>query len=220
MKKLWFFAPLLLCIPAAHAQSAVDLNIGFGGAWDSAAGGGIDDLNSPNALGPCTPGPSDVNCQKTPNLSGFFLGFGGDIMFKEHLGAGVQYSVQPAHHDYGPLLSRQSFIDVNGIYEPIINKRFIVQLQGGIGDARTSFAITQTGCVGTNVVCSTATQSIGNANHFQMHLGAGLQIALTDHIFVRPQFDYHYVTSLTNQFGSNNVPSFTVWLGYHWGGQQ
>src|SRR5271169_5495513 len=121
MKKLWFYAPLLLCIPAAQAQSAVDLNIGFGTATDSSNGAGIDNLNSTlNALGPCTPGPSDVNCQKTPSLGGFFLGFGGDIMFKEHFGAGVEYSVQPSRQDYGPLLSRQSFIDVNGIYEPII----------------------------------------------------------------------------------------------------
>ena len=58
----------------------------------------------------------------------------------------------------------------------------------------------------------------GNANHFQVHLGAGLQVAITEHIFVRPQFDYRYVPGLTDQFGSNNVPAFTVWLGYHWGG--
>jgi opacity protein-like surface antigen len=223
MRKLWFFAPLLLCIPAAHAQNAVDLNLGFGGVWDSANKTGIDDFT----LAPCT--SSTVICDTTPKLSGFTLGFGGDVMFKQHFGAGVEYSVQPSRQTYatgtlngsldgGTLQSRQSFIDVNGIYEPIINKRFIVQLQGGIGDARTSLAVSSSGCVAT--VCSTSTEAIGNANHFQLHLGAGVQVAITEHIFIRPQFDYRYVPGLNNQFGSNNVPAFTVWLGYHWGGQQ
>ena len=214
---------MLLCLPAAHAQSAVDLNIGFGGVWNSANKAGIDDTT----LGPCT--TLTVTCDKTPSLSGFMLGFGGDIMFKEHFGGGFSYSVQPARQTYvagtvngalqgGELQSRQSFIDVNGIYEPIINKRFIVQLLGGIGDARTSLAYSQNGCAAT--VCSNSVQSFGSANHFATHLGAGLQVAITEHIFVRPQFDYHWVNNLTDQFGSNNVPSFTVWLGYHWGGQQ
>jgi len=221
MKKLWFFAPLLLCIPVAHAQNAVDLNIGFGGAWDSSNKNGIDDFT----LGQCT--SLTVTCDKTPSLSGFMLGFGGDVMFKEHFGAGVEYSVQPSRQTYAAgtingalggaeLQSRQSFIDVNGIYEPIINKRFILQLQGGLGDARTSFAVSQTSCV-SSAICTTGVQSFGNANHFQVHLGAGLQVAITEHIFIRPQFDYRYVPGLTDQFGSNNVPAFTVWLGYHWG---
>jgi len=221
MKKLWLFAPMLLCIPAAYGQAAVDLNLGFGSAWDSANKTGFDDLT----LGPCT--TSTTTCDKTGSLGGFMLGFGGDIMFKEHFGGGFSYDVQPARQTYltgtlagplqgGQLKSRQSFIDVNGIYEPIINKRFTIQLLGGIGDARTSLAYSATSCPAN--VCSTVNQAFGNANHLDLHVGAGVQVAITEHIFIRPEFDYHYVPNLTDQFSSNSVPSFMVWVGYHFGG--
>ena len=218
MKTLWTYFPLiLLCATMASAQSALDFNVGFGTARDSSNGAGIDNLNSAtNALGSCIPHSTDANCQATSSLGGFFLGFGGDIMFREHFGAGAEINVQPAHQDYGPLQSRQTFIDVNGIYEPVTAKRAIVQLQGGIGTARTSFVFTQTGCVGT-AVCSTSASPVGSATHFQVHFGAGVQIAITDHIFVRPQFDLHYVPGLTDQYGRNAVPEATVWVGYHFG---
>jgi hypothetical protein len=145
------------------------------------------------------------------------LGFGGDIMFKEHFGGGFEYNIQPSRENYGPLQSRVSFLDVNGIYEPVIRKRFIIQLQGGIGDSRTTFAYSQSGCVGTAVVCTTSTQPVGSATHFQVHVGAGVQINVTDHIFLRPQFDLHYTPGFTNQWGRNAATDAMVYVGYHWG---
>jgi hypothetical protein len=48
---------LVFCVPFAQAQSAIDINIGFGGAWDSANKSGIDNANSTtNAFGSCSPG--------------------------------------------------------------------------------------------------------------------------------------------------------------------
>ena len=214
--RMWRYLPLLFCPLLAHAQSALDVNVNFGSAFDSATGFGIENLNSANALGGCLPSSADAFCQPTPKLNGFFLGFGGDIMFRQRLGMGAEINFQPVHQDYGPLKSRQSFIDVNGIYEPLITKRAIVQLQGGLSSAKTSFTIAQNACVGT-AVCTNQVASLGSANHFQLHLGAGLQIALTDRFFVRPQFDLHYVTNLTDQFGSNWVPEATVAVGYHFG---
>jgi hypothetical protein len=217
MKRIWRYFPLLFCLPLAHAQSAVDFNVGFGSAFDSASGAGIDNLNSTtNAFGPCVPHSTDPYCQATSSLGGFFLGFGGDIMFREHFGAGAEINFQPVHQNYGPLQSRQTFVDINGVYEPLIRKRAIVQLQGGIGSASTSFIFSQRACVGT-AVCTTSASTIGSSTHFQVHFGAGLQIAITDHLFVRPQFDLHYVPNLTQQFSSTMVPEATVWLGYHFG---
>ncbi len=216
MKRMWPYLPLLFFPVLAHAQSALDVNVNFGSAFDSATGLGIDNLNSANALGGCIPSSADAFCQATPKLNGFFLGFGGDIMFRERLGMGAEINFQPVHQDYGPLKSRQSFIDVNGIYEPLITKRAIVQLQGGIGSARTSFTISQNACVGT-AVCTNQVSAVGSANHFQIHFGAGLQIALTDRFFIRPQFDLHYVPNFTDQFGSNWAPAATVAVGYHFG---
>jgi hypothetical protein len=205
-----------LCIPLANAQNAFDVNIGFGSLHDSATGGGLDNANSLNAFGTCTPGSGDTFCQATGGLGGFFLGFGGDIMFTKRFGAGFQGDIQPARSNYGPLQYRQSFLDVNSIYAPIDRKRFVVQLMGGLGDARTSFSFTQTGCVGT-AVCTSQTQLVGAANHLDIHAGVGVQIYLTSHVFVRPQFDYHYVPNLTNQFSSNSVPGGSIWVGYNFG---
>jgi len=207
---------LFLGTSLVNAQTSFDVNLGFGSAWDSANSGGIDSAASVNAFGACTPGTGDPNCESLPSLKGFFLGFGGDLMLYKHLGVGFEANLQPSRQTYGPLSARQAFYDVNGIYAPIASKRVSLQLQGGIGGARTSFAYTESGCVGT-AVCTTSTEPIGNATHFQVHVGVSLQVFLTSHIFVRPQFDFHYVPGLTNQFGSDAVPEAMLWVGYSFG---
>jgi hypothetical protein len=215
LKRICRYLPLLsllpFCIPFASAQSAVDINIGFGGAWDSANKSGIDN----NTGLSCTPG-SASSCQGLPALSGFFLGFGGDVMVKEKLGLGFDYSVQPAKQNYGPLQSRQSFYDFDAIYRPIQTKKAALNIEGGIGGARTSFSVTQTQCVGT-AVCSTQVSPLGTASHFEEHIGVGVQILVTEHLFIRPQFDIHFVNGLTDQFGRSVVPAAMVWVGYNLG---
>jgi opacity protein-like surface antigen len=202
--------------PFLSAQTSFDVNLGFGSAWASANSGGIDNAASLNAFGSCAPGSGDVNCQSLPKLNGFFLGFGGDLMLYKHLGVGFEASLQPSRESYGPLESRQTFYDVNAIYAPVTSKRASLLLEGGVGGARTSFSLTQSGCVGT-AVCSTSTEPVGAANHFQVHVGVGVQVFLTEHIFIKPQFDLHYVPGFTNQFGSNAVPEGMLWVGYSFG---
>ena len=212
MKKyLPLLALLPFCVPFASAQSAVDVNVGFGGAWASANKSGLDNVNSANAFGTCTPGSSDTNCQALPALSGFFLGFGADVMFKPKFGVGGEFNITPAKSSYGPLDYRQAFYDFNGIFRPIQTKRAALSLEAGIGGARTSFSYTQSACVGT-AVCSTSAQPVGTATHFQTHLGVSVQLFVTEHIFIKPQFDIHYVNNLTDQFGRNFVPQATVWV--------
>lgn len=220
------FSPLVLMLcsapfaaaPFAAAQSSVDVNIGFGTFHDSAiSGSGIENNpNSLNYLGTCTPGGAASTCLATPALSSFFLGFGGDVLLTKRYGFGGEVSLMPSKPNYGPLQFRETFYDVNGIFTPINQKKAIVELQGGIGAARTSFSFTQTGCVGT-AVCSTQSQPIGNTNHFQVHVGLGVQIFVTEHLFIRPQFDLHYVPNLNQQFNSNVVPGAMIWLGYSLG---
>jgi hypothetical protein len=137
-------------------------------------------------------------------------------MFQKHFGFGAQVDLRPTRASYGPLQYRQTFYDFDGIYAPVNEKRVMLQLLGGIGGARTSFSYKQSGCVGT-AVCTTQTVPVGNANHFQVHAGVGVQIYLTEHVFIRPQFDLHYVPNLTQQFGSNAVPAGMIWLGYSLG---
>lgn len=220
MRKLYCFLPvsaaLVLCAPFANAQRAFDLNLGFGTANASANSGGLDNASSTNAFGSCTVGSGDADCQGLPKLNGFFLGFGGDVMLYKYFGVGAEMALQPGLSNYGPLQYRQSFYDVNGIFQPVSKKRVSVQLQGGIGGARTAFSFSQNSCVGT-AVCTNQAEPVGNASHFQIHLGAGVQVFLTDHIFIKPEFDFHYVPNLTQQFGSNAVPAAMVWVGYSFG---
>ena len=206
----------LFAASLASAQSSFDVNVGFGTAQDGSNGAGIDNAASSNAFGSCVFGSGDTFCQKTSGLSGFFLSLGGDVMLQKHFGVGAEVNLQPAQSNYGPLQYRQTFYDFNGIYAPINQKRVLVQLQGGIGGASTSFSFAQNSCVGT-AVCSNVTQPVGNANHFQVHVGVGVQFFLTEHVFLRPQFDLHYVPGLTQQFASNAVPEGTIWLGYSFG---
>jgi len=210
------FSGLLLCASLASAQSTFDVNLGFGSTHVNSNGQGIDGLTSANAFGTCSLSSGDALCQKTPGLSGFFLGIGGDVMLTKRYGIGAEVNLQPLKSDYGPLQYRQTFYDFNGIYAPIHQKRVQVQLQGGIGGAKTGFSFNQNSCVGT-AVCSNYSQPVGSANHFQTHVGVGVQFFLTEHIFIRPQFDYHYVPGLTDQFGSNSVPAGTIWVGYSFG---
>ncbi|MGP0072778.1 MAG: hypothetical protein ACLPWF_12700 [Bryobacteraceae bacterium] len=199
-----------------NAQTSFDVNLGFGSAWDSANTGGIDGVNSANAFGSCGLSSGDPNCQSLPRMNGFFLGFGGDLMLFKHFGAGFNATLQPTQQNYGPLQYRQVFYDVDGIYAPINTKRVSLRFQGGIGGAHTGFSFSQSGCVGT-AVCNSSSEPVGSANHFDVNVGVGVQLYLTDHIFVRPEFDYHYVPNLTNQFGGNSVPEAMLWVGYSFG---
>ena len=209
MKRIFRYLPLLFCISFANAQSSVDVNLGFGTNHAKASGNGIDQ----NTGLACTTGST---CLLSPSLSGFFMGFGGGVMLSKHLGFGAQAVLQPAKQDYAGLQARQTFYDVNAIYAPVNEKKVAVRLEGGIGGAKTSFSITQSSCVGT-AVCSTQSQPVGNSTHFQIHMGAGVQLFVTEHIFIRPQFDLRYVPNFTTQYGSNWVPGGMVWIGYSLG---
>jgi hypothetical protein len=205
---------LLFSIPYAGAQSSFDLNLGFGTA-NAKSIGGIDNINSSNAFGLCSIGSGDPNCVNGPKLGSFFLGAGGAVMLTKRYGLGVEAAFQPGKSDYAGLQYRQTFYDVNGIFSPLNQKRVIVELQGGLGGAKTSFSFTQN-CAGV-AVCSSQSQPVLNTNHFQIHAGLGVQLFVTDHVFIRPQFDLHYVPNFTDQFGTNVVPAATVWIGYSFG---
>lgn len=233
MRQICRYLPVLalvpFCVSLANAQSAVDFNFGFGGAWDSAGKSGID-FNS--STGACTAAyPTDVTCQATKALSGFMLGFGGDVLFKPKLGFGIDVAVQPALQSYAPVnastsalatsveepvQSRETFYDFDAVYRPITTKRAALNILGGIGGARTSFSVTQSGCLGT-AVCSSQTSPIGTSSHFQAHIGVGVMVFITDHLYVKPEFDVHIVSGLTDQYNSNFVPAAMVWVGYNLG---
>ena len=227
MRRISRYLPLLFvllcCVPFAGAQSAFDLNIGFGFIHDSASSTQVD-----QNLNACPNSAEAPPCVSTPALSGFTMGFGGDLMLWKHLGIGAEVGFQPGKQTYVNLngsaasqglntlsiQSRMTLFDFNGIYEPVNTKKVTLKIEGGIGGANLKFY--EAGSSSSVLGSQNESQYIQSANHFNVHGGVGVQIYLTDHVFIRPQFDIHYVPNLT-QFGSKVVITGMAWIGYSWG---
>jgi hypothetical protein len=213
--------PLLL-LPLANAQSGIDFGIGFGAATAPAAKTGIDQNLLACSLG-------SVGCTSTPSLNSFMLGFNGDLMLWKHFGVGAEVNFEPTKKDYVllqqqdvtqgipsiKLQSRLTLYDFNGIVQPLKSKHATVKIEGGIGGANIKFYESGTS-TSALVGSQNFSQYFGSSNHFQAHIGGGVQIYPTEHFFIRPQVDWHYVHNLT-QYGRDSVISYTVWVGYTFG---
>ena len=164
-----------------------------------------------------------LGCQSTPDLNSFMMGFRGELIAWGKFGVGMQYNFEPTKQDYVTfppnnnvtygLKSRVAFYDFNAIYAPIHSQKYSLKLSGGIGGAQIKFY--ETGTSNTGLIGSQSyTQYFGSSNHFQGHGAVGIQVYPTGgNWFIRPEFDYHWVHNL-EQFGSNNVYRYSVWVGY------
>lgn len=206
---------LLAGVKQASAQG-VSAYFGVGSATDTAG-------TSPG----CASGQlfDDFNgaCEAGPTIGGAFGVFGADFMIKPSLGVNAEYSFRFAQANYLPLAGlnmRPGFYDFNAVYEPLngVERRFVPEFEGGIGGARVALYFTQN-CSITGINCTSSYPAGFNANHFQVHAAAGLKIYLKGNLYIKPQFDFHYVTNLTDQFGRNWVPQYTMAVGYTFGGR-
>jgi hypothetical protein len=152
-------------------------------------------------------------------------------MLWKHFGVGADVNFQPAKQTYATfqeqvvsqqqpgiaLQSRMTLYDFDGIAVPVRTKKLALQIRGGIGGANLKFYFNQSQ---TDALSGSSnfSQYFESANHFQVHGGLGVQIYVTDHFFVRPEFDIHWVNNL-NQFGRNTITQETLWVGYSFGGQ-
>jgi hypothetical protein len=152
--------------------------------------------------------PTTGNTIPTPHMSGTFGTIGGGVMLQPSYGFGAQVSFRFTQGDYAGLGYRPIFYDFNGIYTPQINKIVVPEFQAGFGgvsirfyDPTNPYVDYNTGRVSTFAFSS---------NHFQLHAAAGLRFKVRSHIYIRPQLDYHWVTNLTDQFGSNSVFGYSL----------
>ena len=204
MKGLWIGASvlpvLLLSVTLANAQIRADAYFGLGTAHDSSNGQLVDLLGTGNT-------------EPTSSLGGVFGTFGGGLMLTPSLGVGAEVSFRFAQGDYAGLGYRPIFYDFNGIWMPTIisTKRIKPEVQAGFGGVSLRFyGGGAQYCDPYSGICS---NFLGSSNHLQLHLGLGLRFYVTEHIFVRPQFDYHWVRNFT-EFGSNSVPEYSMAVGY------
>jgi hypothetical protein len=209
---------LLAGVRQASAQG-VSAYFGLGTLTDSAG-------TTNNSTAVCPPGQlyDDFNaaCEPGPTLGGVFGVFGADFMIKPTFGINAEYTFRFAQAPYLPdagLNMRPSFYDFNAVWEPTegAEKRIVPVLVGGVGGARIALYFSQN-CSITGINCTSSYPAGFNANHFQVHGGVGVKLYVKGNLFIKPQFDIHYVTNLTDQFGRNWVPQGTISVGYTFGG--
>jgi hypothetical protein len=206
---------LLAGVKQASAQG-VSPYFGLGSAWNSAAtnpGCPAKQISDPfNPSGP----PS--SCVAAPTMGGVIGVFGADFMFRPHFGINSEYSFRFAQANYLPsegLKVRPSFYDFNAVYQPTSgDKRIVPVLEGGIGGAKLSFYLSQSAGTLFN-----QSQFLVSSNHFQVHGAVGVKLYVNSDIFIKPQFDIRWVSNLTDQYGRNTVPEFTISVGYTFGRQ-
>jgi hypothetical protein len=188
----------------SHAQSA-NVYFGLGTATDGSSNQQIDTFGTGMPF-------------TTPKLGGSFLGLGASILFTKTLGAGADVSWRATHATYAGLQVMPIFYDFDGIYAPVATKHFEPELHAGLGGMSLRYSFTQQQC-DPLVGCSNYSQSIESSNHFQLHFGGAVRYYMTDHVFLRPSVDLHYVTNLF-QFGSDIVPEYSLGVGYSFGREQ
>lgn len=206
---------LLLSVKGANAQG-VSPYFGLGSAFDSSATQGgcpsgqiPDPIGFNQAAGTCTP----VN-----GIGGVFGVFGADFMITPHIGVNGEYAFRFSQSNYMPaedLNVRPGFYDFNAVYQPSSgDKKIVPVLEAGFGGAKISYYETQSAGSLFN-----QSEFFASTNHFQLHLAAGVKIYFKGDMFVKPQFDYHWVDNLTDQYGRSSVPEFTISIGYTFGRQ-
>jgi len=205
---------ILLLVAGAKKASAqgVSAYFGMGSAIDTAA---TSPGCAPKQLFDPFTGASGT-CETAPTMGGIFGVFGADFMINPHLGVNGQYSFRFAQANYLPAASlnvRPAFYDFNAIFQPTSgDKRVVPVLEGGIGGAKLSFYVSQqAGSIFTQ------SQYFTGTNHFQVHAAVGVKFYVSTSVFIKPQVDLHYVPHLTDQYGRNAVPEFTLSIGYSFG---
>jgi hypothetical protein len=191
--------------PFVMAQTPqANLYVGLGTATNSSNGQAIDTFGTGTFL-------------NTPSMNGLFINIGGSFMLTPHWGAGAEVNWRAGQGDYAGLNYRPVFYDFNGVWQPIKTRRFVPEIQGGIGGVAVRFSENQNEC-NQFVGCQTISLGSESSGHFQVHASVAARLYVTPHIFLRPAVDAHWVNNFY-QFGSNWVPEYNMGIGYSFGGE-
>ena len=228
MRRICRYLPLfvlpLVGLQFANAQSGIDFGIGFGGANAPAAKTGID-----TALNPCTLGSAGVPVDAEPEHFHDRHGRRPDAVEafrrrrRSELRAQQEGLCDPdaATGAGGPAFHREVAIAHHAL-------RFQRDFPAAQDETRSAQAVRRHRRRERQVLRQrhrprpdhwarqNFSQYFASSNHFQVHGGVGVQIYPSEHLFIRPEFNIHYVHNL-NQFGRDSVVALQVWLGYTFG---
>jgi hypothetical protein len=153
----------------------------------------------------------------TPKLTGLFATVGGGVMLTDHFGAGAEVNWRAGQGNFSGVNYRPIFYDFNGIWQPVKTKRFVPEIQAGIGGVAVHFNANSTQC-NSLIGCQNVSLGAESSSHFQVHGAAAVRLYLTSRVFLRPAVDLHYVNNFF-QFGHNLVPEYSMGIGYSFGGE-
>jgi len=195
VKNIRIALPALMALTAgmqfANAQQ-FNAYYGVGTAMDSSSNTQIDTFGTGSPF-------------TTPKLGGLFSDFGASFMATKQFGVGGDISWRDTQAAYAGLNYRPIFYNFDGIYQPVRTKRFAPELRLGLGGVHMGYSFTTEG------------QTLGGPEHFQVHAEIATRLYVTNHIFVRPAVEGHWVNDFS-QFGSNWVPQLSIGVGYSFGG--
>src|SRR5579864_797029 len=198
LRKLTFLAVVFAFFALATFATAqqADAMLGFGTVMSPGAA-----ACNVNASG------TAITC---PERGGLYTNISADVIFKGRIGAGFDASWRSIGNfaslgqAYRPIL-----FDLNGVYQPRLNKKVGADLFGGIGWQSTRFYGYQP--TSNCVYFGACYQS---SNHFLVDLGAGIRYYAYGHVFVRPEIRYYKIFNNTVDFTSGNVIRVGASIGY------
>jgi hypothetical protein len=176
----------------------VDAYFGLGTARASSSGQQIETFG-------------DKTLYATPKMGGVFTDFGVNFFFNKQVGVGWTGSWKWSSADYAGLTYHASFHAFDGIFQParIRTRRFAPEIRAGIGFTTVHFEFDDQQSCDQVPGCP-------SSHFFLAHLAGAARWYVTDHLFVRPAVDVHYVDNFF-PFGSNWVPRYSLSLGYSFG---
>jgi hypothetical protein len=176
----------------------VSAYLGFGSAHDGSNGNQFETF-------------SDGNLYRAPSLGGVFGHIGATVFVTKHVGVAGEISWRPSQADYAGIQYRPSFYSFDALYRPSkgSSKKLETEWRAGVGGLRLHFFPEDDASCAQIPACP-------SSHHFQLHLAAAARWYFTDHLFLRPAVDVHYVPHLS-EFNSNWVPEYSVGIGYSLG---
>jgi hypothetical protein len=161
-----------------------------------------------------SPGADECNATTftCPEKGGLYTNIGGDVIFHKRLGFGFDAAwkaTQGAYGGSGGQPFRPILFDINGVYQPRLNKKAGLDLMAGIGWQTTRFYGYQptSGCVYFGACYL-------SSNHFLVDIGGGLRYYVWGHVFVRPEAHYYKIFNNTSDFTSGNIVRLGASIGY------
>jgi hypothetical protein len=162
-----------------------------------------------------------VNFQPPAEKGGTYFNVSGDfIKFKHRLGFNAETSWRYKRGDYpdNGQSVRPFLTDFNVLFQPRLNKKFGLDLFGGIGVASYRFSLPEaTSCSIPTGGCT----FFNSSNHFMEDLGGGVRYYVwhrLSHIYIRPEVHYYHIQNNV-EFNSPNLFRVGASLGYTFGSE-